>query len=52
MVVFTWIVWMCSYLWIVNESMNPYYVNKDRNEFIIVNVFYEACYEKFAKDYV
>ena len=37
---------------IVNESIKAYYVKKNGNESILVNVFHEACYEKYAKDYV
>ena len=43
---------MYSYLCIVNKAMKAYYMKKDGNEVILVNVYYESFYEKYAKDYV
>ena len=43
---------MCSYLSSVKEVMKAYYVKNDGNGVILVNVLYEACYEKYGNDYV
>ena len=43
---------MWMYLCIVNKSMKAYYVKYDNNDVVIVDVFYEACYVKYARDNV
>ena len=43
---------MWMYLWIVNKGMKAYYVKKDYNDVVLVDVPYEGCYVKYAWDYV
>ena len=37
---------------IVNKAMKAYYVKYDDNDVVLVDVLYEACYVKYARDFV